>query len=229
MSPKVVLHDALGRRWLRFEDPLDIIQTAEVNDVAAALAQVEAAVTSAGLYAAGFIGYEAAPAFDPALRVRPAGRLPLLWFGLYREPSVVPSPAGPATTGDQAPEPAPYRIGRWQPSVDWPAYAQAIERIKAYIAAGQTYQVNYTLRLRAAFEGRAWDFFADLIRAQQADYGAYLDLGPTAICSASPELFFRREGPHLVSRPMKGTAARGPRTLPRRSGWPTRIRTGPRT
>ena len=41
---------------------------------------------------------------------------------------------------------------------------------------------------------------------------AYVDLGRHALCSASPELFFRLEGDQIVSRPMKGTAARG-RTL----------------
>ncbi|RXL77566.1 aminodeoxychorismate synthase, component I, partial [Citrobacter sp. AAK_AS5] len=34
-------------------------------------------------------------------------------------------------------------------------------------------------------------------------------LGETAIASASPELFFRRHGFRVVTRPMKGTALRG--------------------
>ena len=54
--------------------------------------------------------------------------------------------------------------------------------------------------------------FADLAQAQQADYAAFIDTGRHAICSASPELFFRLDGDVLTSKPMKGTAVRG-RTL----------------
>jgi para-aminobenzoate synthetase/4-amino-4-deoxychorismate lyase len=42
----------------------------------------------------------------------------------------------------------PAGIGAVRASVDEAAFAQAIERIRAYIAAGDTYQVNYTYRLR---------------------------------------------------------------------------------
>jgi para-aminobenzoate synthetase/4-amino-4-deoxychorismate lyase len=40
-------------------------------------------------------------------------------------------------------------------------------------------------------------------------FGAYVDTGDWAICSASPELFFHRAGNGVESRPMKGTAPRG--------------------
>ena len=43
----------------------------------------------------------------------------------------------------------------------------------------------------------------------EAPYAAFVDTGDWAICSASPELFFRLEGDLIESRPMKGTAARG--------------------
>ena len=44
---------------------------------------------------------------------------------------------------------------RWIPSQGFQAYAAAIERIKGHIALGDTYQVNYTLRLRMGFDGSA--------------------------------------------------------------------------
>ena len=69
------------------------------------------------------------------------------------------------------------------------AYDQAIARIKSLIAEGRTYQVNYTYRLRALFEGHPTGIFLDLIQAQESAYAAYLDVGPYVICSASPELF----------------------------------------
>jgi para-aminobenzoate synthetase / 4-amino-4-deoxychorismate lyase len=87
-----------------------------------------------------------------------------------------------------------------------------VERIKDYLVRGHTYQVNHTFPLRASFTGDPWAFFLDLAAAQQGQYAAFIDTGPLAICSASPELFFRLDGDRLTARPMKGTAPRG-RTL----------------
>ncbi|MCP5100792.1 MAG: aminodeoxychorismate synthase component I, partial [Chloroflexi bacterium] len=105
-----------------------------------------------------------------------------------------------------------YHLGQWQPSLTKETYHAAIKRIKEAIAAGDTYQVNYTFPLHNSFSGDDFAFFTDLAAAQQADYAAYLDLGHIAICSASPELFFKLDGDQLTSKPMKGTAVRG-RTL----------------
>ena len=104
---------------------------------------------------------------------------------------------------------------RWIPSQGFPAYAAAIERIKGHIAVGDTYQVNYTLRLRAGFDGSPRALFERLAGRQQARYAALIDLGRYAICSASPELFFEAQplpGGRLqvTAKPMKGTAARLP-------------------
>ena len=71
-----------------FARPHRIIVAQTVPDVLPALRMVQETV-SGGAYAAGYVGYEAAPAFDDALRVwegKPeafASGLPLLWFGLY--------------------------------------------------------------------------------------------------------------------------------------------------
>ena len=201
MTKQVVLKDTAAQQWLRFAEPVQVIEARTLAEVIPALRSVEAQVGAQGLFAAGFISYEAAPAFDSALSVRQPGKWPLLWFGLYRQPEVISCPL----TG-QAQACAP---DQWSPTVDHDEYWAAIAQIKEYIARGETYQVNYTFRLRAPFAGDAWTLFQDLARAQQADYAAYVDTGPLVLCSASPELFFRLDGRRLLSRPMKGTAARG--------------------
>ena len=88
-------------------------------------------------------------------------------------------------------------------------YRRAVQRIHEHIAAGDTYQVNYTYRLRAPWEGDPLERFAALARAQQSRYAAFIDAGRFAVLSASPELCFRLEGDLLTCRPMKGTAPRG--------------------
>lgn len=198
---EIVLHDAQDGRWLHFRHLEQVFSATRRADVVPLLQRIERRVEEEGFWAAGFLAYEAAPAFDPALPVRqPAPDFPLLWFGLYREPVSVelepaPSPALP---------PLP-----WQPTVTPAQYAAAIAAIKEQIAAGHTYQVNYSFRLRAPFEGDSWRYFLELVEAQEPGYGAYVDTGRFALCSASPELFVRRNGQAVVSRPMKGTARRG--------------------
>ncbi len=185
--------------WLYFSDPVRVIAAEAAEDVRPALRQVVAGVETEGLHAAGFIAYEAAPGFDAVLTVRGPATLPLLWFGLYREPEVWPKlPAG-----------GPYTLGEWRPSQQLDAYRQAISRIKEAIARGDTYQVNHTFTLHAAWNGDPWGLFIDLACAQRAGYAAYLDLGAHAICSVSPELFVEIDGERIVSKPMKGTAPRG--------------------
>ena len=77
------------------------------------------------------------------------------------------------------------------------------------IAAGHTYQVNHTIRLRAVIAGEERGFYRDLCLAQRGGFAAFLDLGRHRVLSASPELFFRLEGDRVTTRPMKGTAPRG--------------------
>jgi para-aminobenzoate synthetase/4-amino-4-deoxychorismate lyase len=77
------------------------------------------------------------------------------------------------------------------------------------IAAGDTYQVNYTFPLVASFKGDSRSWFRDLCRAQGAEYCAYFDLDRFKILSVSPELFFEQDGRRVRTRPMKGTIRRG--------------------
>ena len=84
----VILQVDGGTRWLRFRDPVAVVQTQRVEEVQSRLLEVANLVEGQRLHAAGFVSYEAAPAFDAALPARPASDLPLFWFGLYREPTM---------------------------------------------------------------------------------------------------------------------------------------------
>ena len=86
----VVMHDGQRKRWLWFREPLKILTAHDLAEVMTALHAVEEAVVGNGLWAAGFVSYEAAPAFDSALVVRTNRDFPLLWFGLYRAPEEKP-------------------------------------------------------------------------------------------------------------------------------------------
>lgn len=187
------------QRAITFRNPKEVIAVTQPSGVAAALCHIESEV-AAGKYAAGFLSYEAAPAFDPAsLTHAPAG-VPVLWFGLYGRMEINP-PLKPKSENG--------RTNNWIPALSREEYNAAIARIRAYIAAGDTYQVNYTLPLRSTFHGDARSWFDQLCRAQRADYCAYLKTDSFDVLSLSPELFFRLEGEQIEMRPMKGTRPRG--------------------
>ncbi len=186
-------------RTLVFRDPVEIILATRTEEVLPALRCIEARVDS-GLSAAGFVSYEAAGAFDPALSTHAPGGLPLLCFGLYRE--AVEGPPALASGGD-------YTIGPWEAAVSPDEYFAALARVREWIGAGDTYQVNFTIPLRSTFQGDARACFSDLRKAQDAEYAAFLDAGNFQILSLSPELFFRLDGDQITTRPMKGTRRRG--------------------
>jgi para-aminobenzoate synthetase/4-amino-4-deoxychorismate lyase len=196
------MFSARERGWLRFDSPVAVCEARCLNEVMPALHRVSEETARRGRWAAGFIAYEAAPAFDPALVVRPPDpALPLLWFGLYAKPRMIAR----ADIGAEALAGAPD----WTATVQDADYARAIGLIKERIRRGDTYQVNYTLRLRAPFTQPASALFASLIDAQETPYGAFVETPEWAVCSASPELFLEWDGERLASKPMKGTLPRG--------------------
>jgi para-aminobenzoate synthetase/4-amino-4-deoxychorismate lyase len=189
--------DGVAAAPLAFGRPREVVTAETPGAVGAALARVDAAA-AAGRWAAGFVAYEAAPGLDPALRARPRGTLPLVWFGVYDAPDPrPPEPAGPADLGPLAPD------------VDRAAHAAQVERIRARIGRGDVYQVNLTFRLRGRFAGDPLALYRRLREAQGGGLGALVHLGDRAIVSASPELFLERRGDLVRTRPMKGTARRG--------------------
>jgi para-aminobenzoate synthetase/4-amino-4-deoxychorismate lyase len=101
----------------------------------------------------------------------------------------------------------PAGIGAVRANVDEAQFTDALARIHAYIEAGDTYQVNYTYRLRFDAFGSLPALYERLRARQPVPYGALIALpGGDAVLSLSPELFVRHAGGELLARPMKGTA-----------------------
>jgi len=193
-----LLFDPDTGNWRAYRAPLSVVVARRGDEVLPALRSIERAVERQGLHAAGFVSYEAAPAFDPALSVAAADDFPLLWFGLFE-----------GFESLQLPAPPPVELPRWTPGIDGTAFRSKVATIKQAIARGETYQVNFTFPLSAPFRDDPWPFFLQLVRGQRAGAAAWVDTGRFALCSASPELFFELADDRLLSRPMKGTAPRG--------------------
>ncbi|WUR13403.1 aminodeoxychorismate synthase component I [[Empedobacter] haloabium] len=111
------------------------------------------------------------------------------------------------TAGDTA----PAGIAGITANVSATQFTEAIDRIRAYIAAGDTYQVNYTYRLRFDAFGSPAALYQRLRARQPVPYGALIALPDGgAVLSLSPELFVRHDAGTLTARPMKGTAPAAP-------------------
>jgi para-aminobenzoate synthetase/4-amino-4-deoxychorismate lyase len=192
----------------RLVGPIGVLEATRAGEVVSVLEGAEAAA-GRGLWVAGFVSYEAAPGLDPALVVRSRdpddafAALPLAWFAMFEraEETTLPVPR------DEGVPDAP--AGTWLPTTPRERFESSVDEIHELIAAGETYQVNHTMRLRSRLEGDPRGLYRDLCYAQRGAYSAYLDLGRYRVLSASPELFFERRGGSIVTRPMKGTAPRG--------------------
>jgi para-aminobenzoate synthetase/4-amino-4-deoxychorismate lyase len=192
---RVVLRDRSG--WIEFRDPLRVLEAGRLEEVLPAIREAEA-LAAEGFHAAGFIAYEAAPAFDPALRVRADSAFPLCGLGIFRAPRRIELPP---------PSPASGAIA-WNPSVARAEYGAAFDRVKEELASGNSYQVNLSFRLYAELAEDPWEVFLRM-GGNGGRYSAYLDTGRWVVASASPELFLEVDGKRLLCMPMKGTAPRG--------------------
>lgn len=195
----VCYHAPDGRvMWLRGDTLQAVLVAHTPAEVLPVLAEVERA-TRKGLYAIGFLAYEAGHGLERAIPPAEAP-LPLAWFALFARLEPFEPPRATSTCGLPT---------EWHSTLSETDYHDAIRRIRDYIAAGDVYQVNYSFRLRTPFAGDPHALFWYLYAVQPVPYAAYLDIGTHAILSLSPELFFARAGEHIVSRPMKGTTRRG--------------------
>lgn len=201
--PFVLLHPAgEDRPPLLLRDPVRIVAAREAGEVSEAL-EAGGELWARGLWVAGFVAYEAASGLDPALETRPPGPLPLVWMAAFESPTATAEARGLLDGAGS------WRVGEWSSTRPPDDYRDAVAALRASIRDGDFYQVNHTCRLRADFTGDGLGLYRSLHRAQGGGLHAYLGLGRHEIASASPELFLRREGRRLATRPMKGTAPRG--------------------
>jgi len=186
----------------------DTLVARRVEDVTQVLDAVEKAA-AAGYWVAGFVGYEAAPAFNPMLTVRPPDLhaplrdLPLAHFQVFStrvELDEVDSLVFPAGA---------YNVSGWSPDATRQDYSESLATTGRAIMAGEISRGKYTFRLRAAFSGDPAALYKDLLLAQRGPYAACIDTGRFRLVSASPERFFRRTGSTLTVSPVLASIRRG--------------------
>lgn len=195
-----------GRTYL-FEAPSAIIEAHRAEEVAPALAAIEAA-RAGGAYVAGYFTYELGYVLEPKLQpLLPDTDGPLLWFGVFPERRLLDADELAAFLR-QGLDPS-YELTNVTFSMGQEAYEDRFRQVKSYIAAGDIYQLNLTLKGWFRFAGSRRALYRDLRLKQPVAYGALIETPGHTILSASPELFLEFDGSRVLTRPMKGTADRG--------------------
>ncbi len=184
--------------------PARVLSTDDPDDVVDVLRDAEAELAQ-GRYVAGFISFEAGAAFGLCTHA-PSELAPLVWLGSYPAEHVQAVPARDLRAEEASFDPEGAQVNL---NISRDDYADAIRTIKAYIAAGDTYQVNYTCHARFAMQADPLEYFLTLIRSHPVPYAAYVNTGDVQIASLSPELLLRKRGQMLETKPMKGTRPRG--------------------
>ncbi|WP_414040654.1 anthranilate synthase component I [Acidithiobacillus sp. M4-SHS-6] len=88
-------------------------------------------------------------------------------------------------------------------------YMAAVQRIKAYIAAGDVMQVVPSQRLSTALNAHPLDLYRALRGVNPSPYMFFVDLGDTYLVGSSPEILVRVEDRQVTVRPIAGTRPRG--------------------
>ncbi|SPH18533.1 Aminodeoxychorismate synthase component 1 [Defluviimonas aquaemixtae] len=202
----VLLEHGPGGQPALFDRPRRLVRADHAREVDAALDALDRERAD-GAWIAGFASYELGYALEPRLTplMPPDRRLPLLVFGVFD----APGPADAFLAG-AAREAAGARLAAARPGWDAVAHGRALRRILDYIAAGDIYQANLTMPMRAERRGSAPGLYAALRARQAVGHGAYVALPDVPVLvSRSPELFFSTDAEGgIETRPMKGTAPR---------------------
>jgi len=89
-------------------------------------------------------------------------------------------------------------------------YMAMVRQAKEYIAAGDIFQANLSLRLSADIgDADPLGMYEILRKVNPAPFAAYLDFGGYQIVSSSPERLVRVKGRDVDTRPIAGTRPRG--------------------
>ena len=178
---------------------------------------------SEGYIAVGYLGYEFSrfteEGFEP-FNKKDGDRVPDLYFLFFRREDVVSggihdlkkylvphtcqgvfSSAKFTAAGDP--------VDRPRSNMTKDEFINMVTFAKDYIASGDVYQVNLSQRFTSIVELSPLSYFLKLYDVQPVPFGCYIDFGGFQLISGSMELFLRKTGEKLVTKPIKGTKKRG--------------------
>ena len=204
---RAIVFDSDFNEWRYFYNLVTIISTDNPAKVSDCLSKVDNLVNTYNYHAVGFVCYDAATS-DLRTGTTPSAThsssLPLVEFAIYSYSLTCSS-----IYHDYMVHKNEYKIDAWRDEITEDNYHECINTIKHHLFAGNAYQVNYTFQQHSRFYGDAAGLFTSLYSQQPTQYAAFLETTNYAVCSLSPELFFKLNNKSIQTSPMKGTAKRG--------------------
>ena len=177
-----------------FLEPIDRIIAFSNQDFKKAFDRIEE-YKNKGFYLLGYVRYDAKNVFlDKSI----SSDLPLIYFEVYEdytnyEPYI---PQKDISIYSEA-------------ELTYEQYKDAIIKIKEHISKGNTYEVNYTYPYKVYTNADSLTLYNYLLQKQTTEYNTYIANEWEELLSFSPELFFKLDGNKILTKPMKGTVARG--------------------
>ncbi|MDA1478197.1 anthranilate synthase component I family protein [Bacillus changyiensis] len=95
------------------------------------------------------------------------------------------------------------------PSFTEAGFVEAVEKIKQYIASGDVFQVNLSMRQSQRLTVPPFEVYKMLRKVNPSPYMAYLETPDFQVICGSPELLIKKKGSLLETRPIAGTRSRG--------------------
>ena len=171
-----------------------------------------------GYIAVGYLGYEFARFTEEGLtisRQKDGYRFPGAYFLFYKQEDMVSG--GIKDLKDLIETPSQKRFGldrrddrpgSLYANITKDNYVEMVLGVKEYIASGDVYQVNLSQRFTAILNSSTISYLLDLYKVQPVPFGCYIDFGYFQVISGSMELFLRKIGRKVVTKPIKGTRKR---------------------
>ncbi len=189
-----------------FENPEEIITIRNQAEIKSGFEKIKNCLEKE-LIGYGIAEYEAGYLFEEKLNELHRGQNDSIKFCFFKKENVKEIKSGNLKWEDFAE--SRKQIKNFRLNTSKGEYRKAIEKIKSLIKAGDTYQVNYTVKGRFDFCGSIYELFRSMIFNQSAEYSALINTGSKIILSVSPELFFKIKNNQIFAQPMKGTVQRG--------------------
>jgi para-aminobenzoate synthetase/4-amino-4-deoxychorismate lyase len=197
-----------------FVHPIKVIRINKVREVEMAFRQIQRYAKK--YYLVGYFSYELGYCFEEIFSRMTLGRYtyPLIHLGVFDQAICFNHKTNqfnrnlPGLLNDSVGK-EDFSIKNLRFNYSKSEYIRKIKRIQEYIKMGDTYQVNFTAKYLFDFSGSAFALYEDLKNRQSVCYSAFCKFKDDSVISLSPELYFKREGSNIYSRPMKGTVSRG--------------------
>lgn len=165
----------------------------------------------------GFFSYELGYGLDfniKKIKKQKKFDIPLAYFWVCKSPIIFNHKTGKFSKNlhfllkNKNTIPTYFQTRNFHLNTSFEEYKKNIKKIKKYIANGDTYQVNYTIKGKFNFIGSEISLYHSLKENQQVEYGAFIKDRNFSIISFSPELFFKIDKNIITVKPMKGTIER---------------------